>query len=287
MNRKAPVDKSGALAVVATPIGNLADIAPRAGAALAAADLILAEDTRRARVLLQHLGIRVPLRAYHRHNEAARLPAALRQLQGGAQLALISDAGTPLISDPGRRLVERARAAGIRVTPLPGACAITAALSAAGQCADRFCFEGFLPATFDARARRLRELQYEARTLVFFEASHRIRATLTALAAVFGGERQATVAREISKQFETFYAGTLIEITAEIASAERHRKGEFVIITAGAERARADESRAGEVMALLCAEMPLKRASQIGAQILGLNRNELYQMGLGIKGGGR
>lgn len=286
MNRKTAGDGDGgdggggALFIVATPIGNLGDITRRAVETLAAADLILAEDTRRASALLRHLDIRAPVQSLHQHNEAARLQPVLRRLAGGARVALISDAGTPLISDPGHRLVRRARQAGVAVTPLPGANAAVAALSAAGIPAARFCFEGFLPATVAARARRLRALRDEPRALVFYEASHRIAATLGALAEAFGGAREVTVAREISKKFETFYCGGAAEVAATIASDARHRKGEFVIIAAGAPaNADADtvDARAREIMQLLCAEMPPGRASQLAARITGVNRNALYK----------
>lgn len=273
---------TGALFIVATPIGNLGDITRRAVEVLGAVDLILAEDTRRASVLLRHLIVKTPVQSFHRHNEAARLPAVLRKLTGGATMALISDAGTPLISDPGQRLVRAARAAGVTVSPLPGACAVVAALSAAGIPAARFVFEGFLPATAAARARRLRELQNETRALVFFEASHRIADALDAMAEAFGGDREVTVAREISKQFETFYCGDLATVAAAIAAGGRHQKGEFVIITAGAAAdsvattATAD-ARAAQVMAILCEALPPGRASQLAARITGASRNTLYK----------
>lgn len=275
MNRK-----NATLFIVATPIGNLADITLRAIDVLKEVDLILAEDTRRASILLRHFDIRAPVRSFHRHNEAARLPSLLLRLGGGDRMALISDAGTPLISDPGYRLVRRAREQGITVTPVPGASAVIAALSASGQPAARFCFEGFLPATAEARRRRLHTLQDEMRTLVFYEAGHRISATLEAMASVFGARRPATVAREISKQFETFYGGTLAEVAAAIAAGDHHRKGEFVIIVSGAAARRPESRRVEEIMALLSAEMPLKRASRIASQILGGNRNECYEAGV-------
>ncbi|MDD9875511.1 MAG: 16S rRNA (cytidine(1402)-2'-O)-methyltransferase [Gammaproteobacteria bacterium] len=282
MNRK-----NATLFIVATPIGNLADITLRAVDVLKDVDLILAEDTRRASILLRHWDIRAPVRSFHQHNEAARLPSLLRRLGGGARMALISDAGTPLISDPGYRLVRRAREQGITVTPVPGPSAAIAALSASGQPAARFCFEGFLPATAEARRRRLNSLQDEPRTLVFYESSHRISATLEAMASVFGGQRPATVAREISKRFETFYGGTLAEILTAMAACDHHRKGEFVIILSGATAPRPESRRMEEIMALLSAEMPLKRASRIASQILGANRNECYEAGVKAKRKGR
>lgn len=234
MNRK-----TGMLFVVATPIGNLADITRRAVEVLAQVDLILAEDTRRAAILLRHLDIRVPMLSFHQHNERAQLSPLLRRLDGGAQMALISDAGTPLINDPGHRLVSLARESGITVTPVPGASAAIAALSASGQAAARFCFEGFLPAKSESRKRRLLALRDEPRTLVLYESSHRIAATLEALAEVFGGDRSITVAREITKKFETFYCGTVAEVLATITADEHHRKGEFVLIASGAPEHRA------------------------------------------------
>lgn len=278
---------AGALFIVATPIGNLGDITRRAVEVLGGVDLILAEDTRRAAVLLRHLGIRAPVQSFHRHNEAARLRAVLRRLASGARVALISDAGTPLISDPGHRLVQSARTAGVTVTPLPGANAAVAALSAAGLPAARFVFEGFLPAAAAARARRLRELQGETRTLVFYEASHRIAATLAAMAAAFGGDRAVAVAREISKLYETFYCGDLAEVARAINAGDAHRKGEFVIVAAGAAEAAGGvhpDRRAAEIMELLCAEMPPGRASRLAAQITGANRNALYAAAVKAQG---
>ena len=184
MNGKTAAPQSGALFIVATPIGNLGDITLRAIDVLTRADLILAEDTRRAAILLRHLGVRTPLKSFHQHNETARLTSLLKRLEDGAQIALISDAGTPLISDPGYPLVRQARERGITVTPVPGPSALIAALSASGRPADRFCFEGFLPARAEARRRRLQELKTERRTLVLYESSHRISATLDAIASV-------------------------------------------------------------------------------------------------------
>ncbi len=290
MNGKTAAPQSGALFIVATPIGNLGDITLRAIDVLTRADLILAEDTRRAAILLRHLGVRTPLKSFHQHNETARLTSLLKRLEDGAQIALISDAGTPLISDPGYPLVRQARERGVTVTPVPGPSALIAALSASGRPADRFCFEGFLPARAEARRRRLQELKTEHRTLVLYESSHRISATLDAIAASFGGHRALTVAREISKKFETFYCGTVAEVLATMAAADRHRKGEFVLVVNGAtesETASASETgdreRAAKIMQLLAAEIPLKRASKIAARILDQNSNELYAIGLEMK----
>ncbi|MGR3913810.1 MAG: 16S rRNA (cytidine(1402)-2'-O)-methyltransferase [Gammaproteobacteria bacterium] len=273
----------GALFIVATPIGNLADITLRALEVLRDAELILAEDTRRARVLLRHHDIRAPVQSFHSHNEAARQPRLLMQLADGARIALISDAGTPLLNDPGGGLVRAARLRGLRVIPLPGANAAIAALSAAGQPAARFCFEGFLPPKCEARNRRLRELQGETRTLIFYEAAHRIGAALGAMRDIFGDARAVSVAREISKKFETFYCGGMGEVAARIAADARHRKGEFVIVVRGARATRAADARAAEVMALLMAEMPIKRASKIAAQIAGGGSREMYEIGIALQ----
>ncbi|MGR3983637.1 MAG: 16S rRNA (cytidine(1402)-2'-O)-methyltransferase, partial [Gammaproteobacteria bacterium] len=199
------------------------------------------------------------------------------------RIALISDAGTPLLNDPGGGLVRAARRRGLRVIPLPGASAAIAALSAAGQPAARFCFEGFLPPKAEARKRRLRELQSEMRTLIFYEASHRISAMLAAMREIFGDEREVSVAREISKKFETFYCGALGEVAAAIGADARHRKGEFVIVARGAPAERAAGARAAEVMALLMAEMPIKRASKIAAEIAGGGSREMYEIGVALR----
>ncbi|MDA8023672.1 MAG: 16S rRNA (cytidine(1402)-2'-O)-methyltransferase [Gammaproteobacteria bacterium] len=285
MNRttRAP-ETAGALFVVATPIGNLADITLRALDALRDADLILAEDTRRARVLLRHHGIGAKLQSFHSHNESAQREKMLAKLAAGARIALISDAGTPLLSDPGGGLVRVARERGLQVIPLPGANAAIAALSAAGQPAARFCFEGFLPPKAEARDRRLRELQHEPRTLIFYEASHRIGKTLPAMREIFGAARAVSVAREISKKFETFYCGALGEVAATIAADARHRKGEFVIVLRGADPAAPDAAQAREVMRLLMPEMPLKRASKIAAEITGGSGREMYALGVELRG---
>ena len=286
MNGKTATTESGTLFIVATPIGNLGDITLRAIDVLTRVDLILAEDTRRSAILLRHLNIRTPVKSFHQHNESARLTSLLRQLDDGAQIALISDAGTPLISDPGYSLVQQARERGISVTPVPGASALIAALSASGRRADRFCFEGFLPAKAEGRRRRLQELKGETRTLVWYESSHRISATLAAILTTFGSHRMLTIAREISKKFETFYCGTVAEVMQTIAADERHRKGEFVLVVSGATEAKADHDRAVEIMELLITEMPLKRASKIAARLLPENSNELYALGIKLKGKG-
>ncbi len=273
----------GTLSIVATPIGNLDDITMRALAVLRQADLILAEDTRRAAILLSRWEIATPVKSFHQHNEAARLPAMLARLADGAHLALTSDAGTPLINDPGHRLVVAARRHGLRVTPVPGACALIAALSAAGHAVDRFCFEGFLPAKAAARAQRLATLKHQPRTLVLYESSHRIAATLAAIEATFGADRQLTVAREITKKFEAFYGGAVAQVRATLQADPNCRKGEFVIIISGAVAAPTDPQQATATMRVLLSELPLKQASKIAARLLGGNARELYALGLALK----
>ncbi len=278
--------KTGALFIVATPIGNLADITRRAVTTLARVELILAEDTRRASILLNHLNIGTPTHSLHKDNEAAKLSGLLHKLVAGAEFALISDAGTPLISDPGYLLVRRAREEGVSVIPIPGASAVIAALSASGQAANQFCFEGFLPAKTGARERHLLRLQQESRTLVFYESAHRIGATLEAMATVFGADRELTVAREITKKFETFYSGTVATVSTALLSAPKGHKGEFVIVVSGLPAERVDRRQMADntqIMRLLMSEMSLTKASKIAAQITNQKRNELYTIGLNIK----
>ena len=271
---------SGVLYVVATPIGNLEDITLRAIAVLRDAKLILAEDTRRSMILLQRYAIQTPLTSFHQHNEAQQTRAVLDKLQGGATIALISDAGTPLISDPGHPLVRDARRAGLQVTPLPGANAAVAALSACGLPVARFCFEGFLPSKASMRLRALQALRFESRTMVFYESAQRIKKTLAAMREVFGAARPACLAREISKRFETFYCGNLGEIIDALDN-EKSCQGEMVVIVQGDDGVRSlDEARAREVMEMLCEQMPRKHAAKLAARLLDASPNALYALGL-------
>jgi 16S rRNA (cytidine1402-2'-O)-methyltransferase len=262
--------------VVGTPIGNLADLSERARAVLAGVDLIAAEDTRHTRGLLSSIGVQRPLTAYHEHNERARAPELLQRLMAGASVALVSDAGTPLISDPGWTLVRGAHAAGIPVTSVPGPSAVVAALSVAGLPTDRFVFEGFLPRRAAARAARLVELCVEPRTLVFFEAVHRIRACLQALVAAFGAERRATLGRELTKHHEQVRAGSLGSLAASLGG-EIPLKGEFVLVVAGAEVAP-EAAEAERVFALLVPHVGRERAMRLTAEITGFGRNDLYRL---------
>lgn len=268
------------LYVVATPIGNLGDLSPRAQEVLRSVAAICAEDTRHTGQLLSHFGISKPLVALHDHNEEAMAERVVARLLGGESLAVVSDAGTPLVSDPGFRLVRAARAAGVKVSPVPGACAAIAALSVAGLPSDRFVFEGFLPAKGAARRERLNKLAAETGTLVFYESSHRIAESLTDMAAAFGGERQAVVARELTKLFETVLDGSLEQLLAKVLADDNQRKGEFVVMVQGAgddEEAKIAEGR--RLYAKLNEHLPPSTAAKLAAELSGAPRKALYGQG--------
>jgi 16S rRNA (cytidine1402-2'-O)-methyltransferase len=273
---------TGRLQVIATPIGNLADLSERARRALSEADLIAAEDTRRTQILLNSIGSAKPLVSLHEHNEAQRVPGLLERLAAGATIALVSDAGTPVLSDPGLELVRRAAAAGYEVIGIPGPSAITAALAVAGLPAARFCFEGFLPARARERRTALAALSREARTLVFFEAPHRIVKTLADMAAEFGDERQAVVARELTKVHETLYRGTLAQL-AERAAREAHfARGEITVVVHGATAAAGDLDALllQRSVELLAGQLPPARVAAIAAQLSGASRADAYALAL-------
>lgn len=268
---------AGTLFIVATPIGNLGDLTPRALEVLRSVAAICAEDTRRSGQLLAHFGVSTPLVALHEHNEDALAQRVVDRLLAGESLALVSDAGTPLVSDPGFRLVRAARAAGVRVSPLPGACAAIAALSVAGLPSDRFAFEGFLPAKASARRDQLQRLAGETRTLVFYESSHRIAESLADMRAAFGADRPAVLARELTKLFETVLDGTLADLQARVDVDENQRKGEFVVMVQGAGddvEARLSEGR--RIYAMLNEHLPPSTAAKLAAEITGAPRKELY-----------
>ncbi|MBS0457374.1 MAG: 16S rRNA (cytidine(1402)-2'-O)-methyltransferase [Proteobacteria bacterium] len=263
--------------MVATPIGNRGDISPRALQTLRAVDAICCEDTRHSRPLLAEHGIERPLLALHDHNEDAIAARMVERLLAGDNLALISDAGTPLVSDPGFRLVRAARAAGVRVSPLPGACAAIAALSVAGLPSDRFVFEGFLPAKSAARRARLAELASEPRTLVFYESSHRIAEMLDDARAAFGDARPAALARELTKLFETILDGNLASLHARVVADADQRKGEFVVMVAGVgDDADAKLREGRRLYAKLCQYLPPSQAAKLAAEISGAPRKGLY-----------
>lgn len=276
----------GSLAVVATPIGNLGDITERAVAALKLADLVAAEDTRHTGRLLQHLGLSKPMFALHDHNEREQMDALLDRVASGANVALVSDAGTPLISDPGYVVVRRAHERGLRVTPIPGACAAIAALSVSGLPTDRFAFEGFLPAKAAARRSKLESLAGETRTLVFYESPHRLMATVESLSAVFGAERPVVLARELTKAFETVYSSTLGRLHELALSDSNMSRGELVLVVGGStNQVKADETvmDTDRLLTRLLLDLPVKTAVKVVADISGQARNALYQRALMIQ----
>jgi len=276
--------KPGTLYVVATPIGNLEDLSPRAARILAEVDLIAAEDTRHSQVLLRERGIDKPLRAYHEFNEREATVDLIEQLQRGASIALISDAGTPLISDPGYRLVVAAHDAGIPIAPVPGPSAMLAALSVCGLGVDRFGFEGYLPAAAAQRRARLERLAADTRTLVFYEAPHRIEAALEDLAAVFGAARQAAIARELTKRFETIRRDGLGKLLEWLRADPDQRKGEFVVVIEGAAAAAADAAESKRVLGVLLEHLSVRDAAAVAAELTGRGRKELYALALELRG---
>jgi 16S rRNA (cytidine1402-2'-O)-methyltransferase len=273
---------SGRLAVISTPIGNLGDLSPRARDELAAAELVAAEDTRRTGQLLTTLGLSRPLVSLHEHNESERIGELLEKLRAGARIALVSDAGTPLLSDPGFELVRRvAQEEGVTIVAVPGPSAITAALSVAGLPTERFSFEGFLPARLAERRARLAELAAESRTLVFFEAPHRIAESLEDMSVAFGAERRAAVARELTKVFETVYRGSLTTLAAQARGDANFARGEITVVVAGAARVAADpRAQLDATLAVLLGELAPSKAAALAARLTGAKRNEAYARAL-------
>lgn len=273
------IKKTAALYVVATPIGNLDDITERARSILQQVAVIAAEDTRHSGKLLDHYGIRNRLVSLHDHNENSRAEQLLQLLREGRSVALVSDAGTPLISDPGYHLVHTVRAAGYPVIPVPGACALVAALSVAGLPTDRFYFAGFLPAKSTARNKTLQELQQQQGTLVFYESPHRLLDSLQAMADVLGGQRPACLAREITKHFETFLSGTLDELLQQVTADSNQQKGEFVLLVEGFQGQAQDSAWTDACRWLLELkdEMPPSRACSVVARMTGVKKKALYQ----------
>ncbi|PLR38348.1 16S rRNA (cytidine(1402)-2'-O)-methyltransferase [Chimaeribacter coloradensis] len=275
------VISASTLYVVPTPIGNLGDITQRALAVLQGVDLVAAEDTRHTGLLLQHFAINARLFALHDHNEQQKAELLLAKLQEGQSIALVSDAGTPLINDPGYHLVRRCREAGIRVVPLPGACAAIAALSAAGLASDRFCYEGFLPAKTKARKDTLQALIEEPRTLIFYESTHRLIDSLTDMVAVLGADRYVVLARELTKTWESIQGAPVGELLAWVREDENRRKGEMVLIVEGHKATEeALPAEALRTLALLQKELPLKKAAALAAEIHNVKKNSLYRYAL-------
>jgi 16S rRNA (cytidine1402-2'-O)-methyltransferase len=274
----------GTLYVVATPIGNLGDLTPRAREVLASVALIAAEDTRHTRQLLQTCGIGTALTSLHEHNEGPKSAELVARLAQGDSIALVSDAGTPLVSDPGFELVAAARQQGIAVVAIPGACAAIAALSVAGLPTHRFAFEGFLPAKAAARSERLRQLAREERTLVFYEAPHRLVEVLRDMTAILGAQRRASISRELTKRFETTYGGTLAELSAAAESEGDMTRGELVIVVSGAPASDAATLAfdAESLLRALLQELSPSQAAKIAARLTGAKRSDLYEAAIQI-----
>ena len=274
---------SGILYVVATPIGNLEDLTPRARQALASVDLVAAEDTRHTGRLLSSIGAKPALLALHDHNEEQACEGIVNRLQSGKDVALVSDAGTPLISDPGYRLVRAAHEHDIRVVPIPGPSAITAALSAAGLPTDRFCFEGFPPAKKVARKKWLTALEKEERTIVFYESVHRVADSLGDMVEVFGEEREAFMGRELTKMHEQCTQATLGELLRRVGSGEIPQKGEFVLVIAGVNVSEGPAVDVDRMLTLLGESLSAKEASRIAAELTGQKKNALYDRIIELK----
>jgi len=275
---------SGTLYVVATPIGNLDDISARARDVLRKVVIVAAEDTRRAGQLLTHLGLKNRLLSLHEHNEKSRVDEVLSTLLSGGDVALISDAGTPLISDPGYRVVERVRAKALPVSPVPGCCAAIAALSVSGLPTDRFRFEGFLPARSVARRNRLRVLSDVTETLILYESVHRVAEVLVDLETIFGTERPITLARELTKRYETIYRGTVTEVREQLGADPGGGKGEFTLVIAGvAEQQMTALPELERVLAILLQSVSASQAASLAAEITGVKKREAYRLATELK----
>ena len=277
--------KKGSLYIVATPIGNMGDMTERAQKILTEVDVIAVEDTRRSGQLLRHFDISTPMIAVHEHNERQICDSLLSRIEKGESIALISDAGTPLLSDPGYFLVNQARERDISVAPIPGVSAVITALSVAGLPTDRFVFEGFLPAKSAARQQKLEKLKDDARTVIFYEAPHRIIEMLKDCQLVFGGQRKVVLARELTKTFETVHGDTLDKLIPWVEADENQRKGEFVVLVQGAQM-REDtgiDAESERILLILLKDLPVKQAAALAANITGLKKNALYQFALELK----
>ncbi|MBL1321590.1 MAG: 16S rRNA (cytidine(1402)-2'-O)-methyltransferase [Methylophaga sp.] len=277
-------NQAATLYIVATPIGNLSDISQRAIDTLKEVDVIAAEDTRHSGTLLQHYSISTPMISVHEHNEQQRSEVLLARLQQGESVALISDAGTPLISDPGYRLVSLVREHDIRVVPIPGSCALISALSASGLPSDRFSFEGFLSSKQGARQQTLEALVNDSRTLIFYESPRRLQASLTDMVAVFGKDRTACLAREVTKLHETITTKPLADLLEWVSSDSNQQRGECVLLVEGIkEQVTSDEIEINHMLTILLKELPVKKAAAVTASLLDVSKNTAYDMALKLK----
>lgn len=281
-----PISKAGMLYIVATPIGNLGDISQRALKILAEVDLILAEDTRHSRHLLNHFGIGTACQSCHEHNEAQRIDKVIAELNEGKNIALISDAGTPLISDPGFQLVRAVRSQGLSVSPIPGPSSIIAALSAAGLPTDSFVYDGFLPAKRVARKKQLQHYLSETKTVVLLESSHRIRGCLSDMVDVLGAARRVVLARELTKKFETIIAASIGDLIDQVDADDNQLRGEFVLLIEGAPAQSEEHLDVLPILTVLIDELPLKQAAALTAKITQQRKNDIYQLALSLKNAG-
>ena len=275
---------TGTLFIVATPIGNLDDITFRAVEILKSVDIILAENTRHSKKLLQHLNITKPIRAFHEHNEREKTKAIIGELHSGKSIALISDAGTPLISDPGYFLVVQAKKEGLRVVPIPGASALITALSASGLASDSFTFLGFLPSKQTARIKLLKSLLNRTETSIFYESPKRILATLTDMHAIFGDSREVCLAKELTKVFETIQTDSIPNLIKYLTADENNQKGEFVILIAANDKIDIveAETRLDSLLPILCAEMGASKAAKLAAKITGIDKKQCYKKAIDL-----
>ena len=275
---------TGTLFIVATPIGNLDDISFRAVKILKSVDLVLAEDTRHSKKLLKHLNIAKPIRAFHEHNEREKMKAIIGELHSGKSIALISDAGTPLISDPGYFLVAQAKKKGLRVVPIPGPSALITALSASGLASDSFTFLGFLPSKKTARVKLLKSLVSRAETSIFYESPKRILATLTDMHSIFGGSREVCLAKELTKLFETIQTDSIPNLIKYLNIDKSHQKGEFVILVSANDKIDIAEAEAqlDSLLPILCAEMGASKAAKLAAKITGIDKKQCYKRAIDL-----
>ena len=273
----------GTLYVVATPIGNLEDLSRRAERILSTVDLILAEDTRHSRKLFNSFNITTPVQAFHENNEDSMTPQVIKRLRAGYNIALVADAGTPLISDPGFKLVRQAHAGNIPVSPIPGPTALITALSASGIAPGKFLFEGFAPSKAEARYKHLQKLAGSGHTMVFYESPHRIKAFLADAASVFGAQREASIARELTKKFETIRHETLAGLLDWMSVEPDQGRGEFVVVIAGAEGKKTDSSELSSMLSVLLKYMTLKQSVRIASELTGAGRNEIYKLAVTLQ----